>query len=670
MQTLFKFKFELKSLFLTLVLTSTNIAQSTETLPNYLGAKVVKSYYDGKDNDLLTAGWTIEELAKRKLPMTGEYADLEWIRKIAYYKNVTALLDTTKLGGYGTLFGPKTNHDSVSGYEYISYSLDASNQIEATLMLQIPDNMVLDKPCIIVAASSGSRGIYGAVGTVGTWALEKRCAIAYTDKGTGTGFYFHDSKKGFDIRGRYRNSEFNPLLYSPSLNSSDDIFLKENPTAISIKHAYSKKNIEKDAGKFVIQAGEFALYQLNQHFKGKQNRFTFSKANTTIIAASVSNGAAASLKAGEQDLLGLFDGIVAAEPNITPIENEQLKITQGKREIIKHSIAGYEYFVAQNLFAPCTLLTEEAKQQPFYVPLPASITILQAWCDSLKTDGFIKGSTFSELANNALNKLTNIGIATNQQKLAPIAYAIKLWPSIATTYTNQTGRFNLGDNVCNVYFSALNNRKKPIHMNKINRLGLFSNSNGIPPTGGVSLVSSNENMTEYQQAKCFYEASKLSRVKQGIKELVATTKLNNIPTIILHGRNDSLIAPNHSSRPYYANAVLNSKSLIEKNKKLKSNVRYYEIDNAQHFDAFISLPQFSSDFVPLHYYFEQSLDLMLDYLLIQTNLPESQVVKAKPKGYLENNILERSNLPPIEIDSKYPIELMTYKKWVTMNIPD
>ncbi len=665
-------KFTIFSLILFLLLISQ--VQAENARPTYLGSNVVKSYYDGKENDLLTAGWTIEELAQKKLPRTGDFADLEWLRKVSYYNNITALLDTTPTGGYGRLFGPRTGHDAISGYEYITYSLDINNHLDATLMLQIPDNMTLDKPCIIVAASSGSRGIYGAVGTVGTWALERKCAVAYTDKGTGTGFYFHDSNKGFDLRGAYKNNKSSLLVYSPSLQSSDERFLKEYPTAISIKHAYSNKNIEKDAGKFVIQAGEFALYQLNQHFKNKQTYVKFSKDNTTIIAASVSNGAAASLKAGEGDLLGLFDGIVAAEPNITPFNNAQLKIMQGNHQVTKHSAAGYEYFNAQNLYSPCALLTEEAQQQPFFSPTPTKIKALQVWCKSLKQDGFIKGDEILELANNALRKLTNIGIATNQQKLSPIMHRIKLWPAIAATYINQTGRFNLGDNVCSIYFSAVDSNKTPAHMSQLNRLGLFANSNGIPPTAGISLVSSDAKMTAYQQAKCFYEIAKLPRVKQGAKELLATTDLNNIPTIILHGRNDSLISPNHSSRPYYANAVLKFKSSINKDKVENdgkaSNIRYYEINNSQHFDAFISLPQFSSEYVSLHYYFEQSLDLMFDHLTMQSRLPESQVVKAKPRLTQKKSKSNLDHLPLIKRGSKYPIELVTSNKGVTLKIPD
>ena len=41
----------------------------------------------------------------------------------------------------------------------------------------------------MTATSSGSRGVYGAIGSAGEWGLKRGCAVAYTDKGTGTGFH-------------------------------------------------------------------------------------------------------------------------------------------------------------------------------------------------------------------------------------------------------------------------------------------------------------------------------------------------------------------------------------------------------------------------------------------------------------------------------------------------
>jgi len=44
------------------------------------------------------------------------------------------------------------------------------------------------QPCIVTATSSGSRGVYGAIATAAN-GPQARCAVAYTDKGSGMGVH-------------------------------------------------------------------------------------------------------------------------------------------------------------------------------------------------------------------------------------------------------------------------------------------------------------------------------------------------------------------------------------------------------------------------------------------------------------------------------------------------
>lgn len=643
----------LLAIFLSLPTIACN-ANNTAERPHYLGDTVIKKYYNGKTDDLLTAGWTNSELALRKLPDHTQQPDSSWLRKVAYYNNTIALIDTTKAGGYERIYGPEINQKAISGFEYLSYSIDESGHIEASLMLQIPDNMNTKKPCIIVAASSGSRGIYGAVGTVGTWALTHDCAIAYTDKGTGTGFYLFDTKKGYDVQGNHVQAATNkPLTYSQQITPENNTFIQNHPEAIATKQSYSVKNIEKDFGRFVVQAGEFALYQLNQHFNSLKNKpaRTFTKKNTIVIAASISNGGVSSLKAGELDNNNLFDGIVASEPNIYPEKNNHLSIILGGKQIQNHSLPGYDYFIAINLYSSCALLTEQASNQPFSSSSKTQTKYLENWCYSLKKDGFISGKSTAELALNSLKRLSELGIQENSQTLAPLMQAINLWPSLAATYTNQLGRFTIEDNVCGVYYSAVDKTGQPSFLTKKQREFLFASSNGIPPTAGIKLLSTDNNYSAYQTAKCFYDLSKTDRLRNGVKELISTGNLNNIPTIILHGRNDNLVAPSHTSRAYYAN-------LKKLTNKSEANVRYYEITNAQHFDAFAALPQYADKYVPLHFYFEQGIDLMMAHLTKGTVLPPSQVVHTMRRKKVENKLekLNLNHLPAITQNSKSLIQ--------------
>jgi hypothetical protein len=73
------------------------------------------------------------------------------------------------------------------------------------------------------------------------------------------------------------------------------------------------------------------------------------------------------------------------------------------------------------------------------------------------------------------------------------------------------------------------------------------------------------------------------RVRKGARELQTNGKLHGKPAIIIHGREDALVIPNFQSRACYA---LNQ--IVERR---KSNLRYWEVTPAQHFEAFIYIFQ-------------------------------------------------------------------------------
>ncbi|MEG0201705.1 MAG: 3-hydroxybutyrate oligomer hydrolase family protein, partial [Comamonas sp.] len=87
---------------------------------------------------------------------------------------------------------------------------------------------------------------------------------------------------------------------------------------------------------------------------------------------------------------------------------------------------------------------------------------------------------------------------------------------------------------------------------------------------------------------------------------------------------DALVPVNHNARAY---TVLN-RSLDGPSTRL----RYIEVVNAQHFDAFLPFSGFDTRFVPLHPYFNQAMDVMWTYLRNGGALPASQVVRTTPRG--------------------------------------
>jgi hydroxybutyrate-dimer hydrolase len=130
-----------------------------------------------------------------------------------------------------------------------------------------------------------------------------------------------------------------------------------------------------------------------------------------------------------------------------------------------------------------------------------------------------------------------------------------------------------------------------------------------------------------------------------VSEVRASGNLHEKPAIILHGRNDALLPPNHTSRAYYGlNKVVEGAN---------SNVRYIEVVNGNHFDTFIRTFGACS-LVPMHYYLEQALDLMWKYIFGQggERLPGSQVIQASAlnKPWTRDNYKE--GLPDIAIDPR------------------
>ena len=124
----------------------------------------------------------------------------------------------------------------------------------------------------MTATSSGSRGVYGAIGSAGEWGLKHGCAVAYTDKGTGSGVHdlatntvnLQDGTRT-DAATAGMQSNFTATLTAAELAT----FNAANPNRIAIKHAHSQQNPEKDWGTHTLDAVRFAFYVLNEQFADK-----------------------------------------------------------------------------------------------------------------------------------------------------------------------------------------------------------------------------------------------------------------------------------------------------------------------------------------------------------------------------------------------------------------
>src|ERR1700682_5543187 len=278
--------------------------------PDFIMGTISMLSYNGTTDDLATAGLGKTGLAGASPtaadPLNPTAAEL---RKIAIYNNYRALVDVNKpTGGYGTLYGPNvdvngnatTSEGKIAGTEYLAFADDGTGMQNVTLMVQIPATFDPNNPCIVTATSSGSRGVYGAIGTAGEWGLKHGCVVAYADKGTGAGFHELATNTVNTITGvrqsaatAGKNSNFTSNVSAGDLAT----FNAATPNRFAVKHAHSQQNPEKDWGRDTLRAVKFALYQLNEErgdaASAGLHLATFPPGYTIVIASSASNGAGA-----------------------------------------------------------------------------------------------------------------------------------------------------------------------------------------------------------------------------------------------------------------------------------------------------------------------------------------------------------------------------------------
>jgi hydroxybutyrate-dimer hydrolase len=651
-----------------------SFVQAPNIAPPWLGT-VRSASYDGITDDLLTGGLGKDGLAFASLaPATSNPPTAAELRRLAIYNNYRAIVDVNPAGGYGTLYGPNVGVDGVAGAgqgkiagkEYIAYAALGNARENVTLMVQVPDSFDPAKACIVTGTSSGSRGVYGAIGSSGEWGLKRGCAVAYADKGSGLGVHNLNDDTVNLIDGLRTTADVAGAASNFTANitaQQRQDFNANTPNRLAVKHAHSEQNPEKDWGRDTLRAVEFALYVLNEQYgatlpSGKKSR-VITPGNTIVIASSVSNGAGAALAAAEEDKFGLIDGVAVTEPNIQISPPSAPMIKRGTLTYTGGSKPLYDFFTYGNLYQPCAALSTRAAGAPFAVAIV--VPRAQARCASLAEKGLLASATLAEQAEEALDKLLAYGWEPESNVLHPSHYALAT-ASITMTYSNAHGRFSVLDNLCGLSFAFTNAAGQVIAPLQPALNTIFGTGNGVPPMAGIQIVNNNSvggpllegastspstNRTDYNidGALCQRElitgsSPNAQRVQLGVKQVQKSANLQGKPAIIVHGRSDTLVPTNFSSRPYYA-----------RNQQVEgaaSKLRYIEVTNAQHFDAFLANPGlgYNTRYVPLHVYFNRAMDAMYAHLTNGAALPPSQVVKTTPRGAGAPPITP-ANVPPI-----------------------
>ena len=629
-------------------------------LPSYIRSTILSASYDGVADDLLTAGLGKSGLAGAApavaVPTAPTTAEL---RRLAIYFNYRALVDITANGGYGTFYGPNvdtsgaptTSEGKIAGEEHLAFADDGSGRENVSLMVQIPASFSLEAPCIVTATSSGSRGVYGAISAAGEWALKKGCAVAYTDKGTGNGGHDLAANAVHVIQGTRTpaatagtNSIFTANVSATDLAAFNTAF----PNRWAYKHAHSQVNPEKDWGRDTLRAVEFAFYMLNQKYGERQAGTVYKNEKLTpertiVIASSASNGAGAAVAAAEQDTTGLIDGIAVAEPQIFMNPPTGLTIRRGTATVSGFGKTLYDYFTLANLYQPCAALSAAATGSPIGVGILVNATVAGNRCDALAARGLLNGANTAERANDAMARLLSNGWDADTTLFHASHYALATL-SVTLTYANAYSKASVRDNLCGYSFGATPVAGVPPPISATVAAQLFGTGNGVPPvSGSINIINNNSvggaavdaasispstTLADYNidGAACLrnlLDNSAGATLRASIDAAKRTGNLRGKPAIIVHGRSDTLVPVNHTSRPYYA---------LNKTVDSASKLAYYEVKNAQHFDAFLSQPGYDTRLVPLHRYLVQAMEIMYQNLKNGTPIPASQVVRTTPRG--------------------------------------
>lgn len=651
--------------------------------------------------DLLTGGIGKTGLGAAAAPAYADQANptVAELRRNALFSNYRGILDYTAGGGYGSLYGPNITADGavttgeglIPGSEYLAVLDNGTGRKQTVIAVMVPDSFSASRPCLVLGPSSGSRGVYGAIGTAGEWGLKKGCAVALTDAGKGVGLHNLADDTVNKVDGSRAARKDAGALSFFAANLTDAARAAYNaafPNRIAIKHAHSQQNPEKDWGGDTLAAGHYAMYVLNAKYGTKDDPVPFDRNNTVVIAGSASNGGAAVLRAAELDSDGFVDGVVASEPVTQIPAGKPIYVRQGteSNNVTSYNTGGTalaEYTTWGNIYQPCAALADAAALTETsifnYIGLTAMKTRAEARCEGLAAKGLVTGTTTAERAADALSKLHAKGWTKEHDQMHNAHYGLGNGPILSAMYTMAYGRFGADANLCNTSFAAASATGEVMAATPAALAQSAAVANGtangspatvvyndsvegarswlmaVSPSTGKADLGLDNALCQYALAsgqdpvtgKSLSAASvpaqaQSDAVRAGMQEVKVTGNLRGKPTIIVAGRSDALIPVNVNARAYTA---LNGG--VE---GAQSKLRYIEVTNAQHFDAFLPFAGFDTRFVPLHTYFNQAMDAVWANVTKGAALPASQVVRTTPRGGTPGaaNPIAASNVPPLK----------------------
>ena len=555
----------------------------------------------GQD-DLLSAGLGLGGLAGLPAPFANpSNPSTDELRRRAIQSSWKGIADLSPLGGYGMVYGKVPD---VPGREYHAFARISGAHSPHRVLLQLPDHFDQRKRCLVVAPSSGSRGIYGAIALAGAWGLPRGCAVVYTDKGTGSGYFDYADDSGVALDGRRAQRGAAALEFEPAAAAST--------AGIAIKHAHSGDNPEADWGRHVLQAAQFGLAMLDRAYP---TRAPFTPQNTKVIAVGISNGGGAVLQAAGLDDQRVLAGVVALEPNVH---------VQG------YGRALYDYATEAAIWAPCALVDARFDNTPFArgptgLPLPTG----SLRCASLHAQDKLGGNTLAAQAAQAYEHLRDAGWTDDALQTSATTAAFDVWRAVAAGYASAYLRRGATDMPCGFHYAAVGVGGLPGVADPATRASWWSDAAGIPPGNSVGLyggidLSLDPTLSGLECLRALWtgNSADAQMLHTSVRATAARLPRRDLPLWVIHGASDGLLPTAFSSQPY-----------IDWLRKEGRDPLYWKVPYAQHFDAFLALPGFGERHVPLLPYGYAALDRLWAHLYDGAAWPTAvSTPAAQPRG--------------------------------------
>jgi hydroxybutyrate-dimer hydrolase len=569
---------------------------------DFLTSAVRETVHRG-DDDLLTAGLGLAGLRGAASPFADPAAPTAAeLRRRAIQSNWKGIADLGVLGGYGEVYGSTA---SVPGREYQAFARIPGAQSPHRVLLQAPDAFDAKARCLVVTASSGSRGIYGAIALAGAWGLAHGCAVAYTDKGAGTGYFDSASATGATLDGTRAAAGTAALEFEPAGHAPGD--------GIGVKHAHSGDNPEADWGRHVLQAARFGLAMLDRAFPQAAH---FTAQNTRIIAVGVSNGAGAVLQAAGLDDEHLLGGVVALVPHV------HVPAAKAARPL-------YDFSTDAALLMPCALADSRFDAVAFARVQGKPAPAWRARCASLHAAGVLAAAGEAAQAGEALERLHGGGWTDAALATAASSTAFDLWRAVAVTYASAYARADAAHMPCGYRFDAHDATGKPRAATPAERAAWWSDAAGIAPGAGVFIdetIAGDAADPALRGLLCLRALwSGSDAMANQVRASVAATAVRlpraDLPLWVIHGQEDGLLPMAFTSAPYVDWLRANGRAPL-----------FWPIAHAQHFDAFLAVPGFGDRYVPMLPYGYAALDRMRAHLVDGVALTQGATPAAQPRG--------------------------------------